>query len=445
MDFISAFLEVRMTFTAIRGGTDLADETELEAHLASLLRLENIGLLLGAGASVAAGGLTMIALWTRFVTECPEDAAWMVEHGFIRGDATTLPRPATPNFEHLIDSLEIALSDWTRQMGMFSDDAIEYAPGERDLEENLSDLKKVKAALLRTVVSAAVLRQQWWLSPSGVESDDDGLASQRTILQKLVSARQPGQSSPWVFTTNYDLAIEWAAESIDLQVSNGFLGTHTRRFSPQSFDLGFRNTQARGEARFGVYNIYLAKLHGSLTWKQECGQVFEVSAPLAHQRIEAFMAERDGEDLGLMVMPRAAKYMDTIGYVLGELFRRFAEFMSKPQSCLILCGYGFGDEHINRLIRSALLNPTLQLVIYSSGFNGDPADQTLPPALRKLLSLKNPRITLVGGGSAHAYIDSLARNLPDPLIYDEDMRKFEKALREPRELQGEAAAPRMGE
>lgn len=434
-----------MTFTAIRGGTDLADETELEAHLASLLRLENIGLLLGAGASVAAGGLTMIALWTRFVTECPEDAAWMVEHGFIRGDATTLPRPATPNFEHLIDSLEIALSDWTRQMGMFSDDAIEYAPGERDLEENLSDLKKVKAALFRTVVSAAVLRQQWWLSPSGVESDDDGLASQRTILQKLVSARQPGQSSPWVFTTNYDLAIEWAAESIDLQVSNGFLGTHTRRFSPQSFDLGFRNTQARGEARFGVYNIYLAKLHGSLTWKQECGQVFEVSAPLAHQRIEAFMAERDGEDLGLMVMPRAAKYMDTIGYVLGELFRRFAEFMSKPQSCLILCGYGFGDEHINRLIRSALLNPTLQLVIYSSGFNGDPADQTLPPALRKLLSLKNPRITLVGGGSAHAYIDSLARNLPDPLIYDEDMRKFEKALREPRELQGEAAAPRMGE
>lgn len=434
-----------MPFAAIRGGSALADETELEAHLASLLRLENIGLLLGAGASVAAGGLTMIALWTRFVTECPGDAAWMVEHGFIREDATTLPRPVTPNFEHLIDSLEIALSDWTRQMGMFGDNPIDYAPGERELEVNLSDLKKVKAALFRTVVSAALLRQEWWLSPSGVESDDDGLASQRTVLQKLVSARQPGQSSPWVFTTNYDLAIEWAAESIDLQVSNGFLGTHTRRFSPQSFDLGFRNTQARGEARFGVYNIYLAKLHGSLTWKQECGQVFELSAPLAHQRIEAFMAERDGEDLGLMVMPRAAKYMDTIGYVLGELFRRFAEFMSKPQSCLILCGYGFGDEHINRLIRSALLNPTLQLVIYSSGFNGDPADQSLPPALRKLLSLKNPRITVVGGGSSHAYIDSLARHLPDPLIYDEDMRKFEKALREPRDLQGEAAAPRIGQ
>ena len=432
-----------MPFAAIRGGSALEDQTELEAHLASLLRLENVGLLLGAGASVAAGGLTMIALWTRFVTECGVDAAWMVEHGFITADATNLPRPVTPNFERLIDSLEIALFDWSRQMVMFGENLIDYAPGEHELADNLSDLKKVKAALFRTVVSAALLQHDWWRSPSGVESDDDGLASQRTILQKLVSARQPGQSSPWVFTTNYDLAIEWAAESIDLQISNGFLGTHTRRFSPQSFDLGFRNTQARGEARFGVYNIYLAKLHGSLTWKQENDQVFEVSAPIAHQRIEAFMAERDGSDLGLMVMPRAAKYMDTIGYVLGELFRRFAEFMSKPQCCLILCGYSFGDEHINRLIRSALLNPTLQFVIYSSGFNGDPTDQSLHPALRKLLSLKNPRITVVGGGSAHAYIDSLARHLPDPVIYDEDMRKFERALREQQERQDHAAAMGM--
>lgn len=418
-----------MTFAAMRGGTALADEIELESHLASLLRLENIGLLLGAGASVAAGGLTMIALWNKFVTECQEEAAWMVEHGFILEEASRLREPVAPNFEHLIDSLEIALFDWTRQMGMF-DNPFEHEPGEQELGEKLTGLKKAKAALFRIVVSAAILRQEWWLSPSGAESDDEGLASQRTILQKLISARQPGQSSPWVFTTNYDLAIEWAAESIDLQVSNGFLGTHIRRFSPQSFDLSFRNTQARGEARFGVYNIYLAKLHGSLTWKQEGGQVFEVSAPLAHQRIEDFMAERNGEDLGLMVMPRAAKYMDTIGYVLGELFRRFAEFMSKPQSCLILCGYGFGDEHINRLIRSALLNPTLQLVIYSSGFNGDPTDHSLPPALRKLLSLKNPRITVVGGGPAHAHLDSLARHLPDPLIYDEDMRKFERDLRD---------------
>lgn len=432
-----------MPFAAVRGTTALTDEVELEAHLSSLLRLENIGLLLGAGASVAAGGLTMIALWAQFVRDCHIEAAWMVEHGFISAECAA-PNPITPNIEHLIDSLEIALSDWTRQMRKFEENFLELMPGEEELGQALIDLKSSKAALFRTVVSAALLREDWWRSPSGVETDEVALASQRTILQKLVSARQPGQASPWVFTTNYDLAIEWAAESIDLQVSNGFLGVHTRRFSPQSFDLGFRNTQARGEARFGVYNIYLAKLHGSLTWKEENGQVFEVAAPLAYQRVTDFMNERDGSELGLMVMPRAAKYRDTIGYVLGELFRRFAEFMSKPQSCLILCGYGFGDEHINRLIRSALLNPTLQLVIYFADFHGDPTDKNLPPPLRKLLSLNNPRVTVVGGGPTHAYIDSLARHLPDPLIYDEDMRRFEKALRDEERSTQEPSLPNGG-
>ncbi|MNL22459.1 hypothetical protein D3C87_1438080 [compost metagenome] len=207
------------------------------------------------------------------------------------------------------------------------------------------------------------------------------------------------------------------------------MGVHGRRFSPQSFDLGFRNTQARGEARFGVYNIYLAKLHGSLSWREDAEQVYEVQAPLAGKQIQEFLDDATKIELGLMVMPRAAKYMQTVGYVLGELFRRFSEFLSRPQASLVVCGYGFGDEHINRLLRSALLNPTLQLVMYFPGFTGDTAAATLPEALRKLLSLKNPRVTVVGGG-ADAHLDKLASQLPDPLLYDDDMRKLEKALRE---------------
>lgn len=430
---------VRMPFVAIRGASRLTDELELQAHLASLLRLENVGLLLGAGASVDAGGHTMVALWRNFVGQCADEAAWLLENGFLDAPEVRPDAPVVPNIERLIDRLEIALSEWARETARINDDELlGLTPDEQKQVNALNTLKKVRAALDGVVVEAALLQEVWWTSPSGVESDEVGLASQRTILQKLVSARQPGQSSPWVFTTNYDLAIEWAAESIDLQVSNGFLGIHSRRFSPQSFDLGFRNTQARGEARFGVYNIYLAKLHGSLTWREERGEVFEIPASLAHQRIKAFLADPEGSGLGLMVMPRAAKYMDTVGYVLGELFRRFAEFMSKPQTCLILCGYGFGDEHINRLIRSALLNPTLQLVIYSSGFNGDPAATELPSALRKLLSLNNPRVTVVGGGGAHAYIDSLARNLPDPLLYDDEMRRLAETLKRMQQNAGDA-------
>ncbi len=408
-----------MTFVAVRGATRIEDETELQAHLASLLRLENIGLLLGAGASVGAGGQTMMAMWDRFVATYPDDAAWMVEHGFIDAVAIGEPHRELPNIERVIDRLEIALFDWERRLG--------DGGGFAQFAEEINDLKGVRASLYRAIVNAAILQERWWISPSGVESDELRLETHRVILQKLVAARQPGQSSPWVFTTNYDLAVEWAAESIDLQVVNGFLGTHSRRFSPQSFDLGFRNIQARGEARFGVYNLYLAKLHGSLTWQESGGQVYELPAKLAHECIRAFLDADAGEELGLMVMPRAAKYMETVGFVLGELFRRFAEFMSRPQTCLILNGYGFGDEHINRLLRSALLNPTLQLVIYFPGFDGNIAAPELPASLRKLISLRSPRVTIVGGNE-RAFLSALAEQLPDPVMFDEEVRRFHQEL-----------------
>lgn len=402
-----------MAIVGIRGATPLTDEVELQAQLATLLRLENVGLMLGAGASVTAGGKTMWSLWSDFVDSSPNEARWLEENAFIQPEALAAPDDrVVPNVELLNDSLEIALVEWRRQ-------------AHADVEH----LEQARAHLTRAVVRAAQLQPEWWQSPSGAESDAVQLQHHRTILQKLVAARQPGQAAPWVFTTNYDLAVEWASESIDLQVVDGFLGVHGRRFSPQSFDLGFRNTQARGEARFGVYNIYLAKLHGSLTWREDSGQVYEVQAALAGTSIQTFLNDLTKTELGFMVMPRAAKYMQTVGYVLGELFRRFSEFLSRPQTSLLVCGYGFGDEHINRLLTSALLNPTLQLVVYSPEFSGNALDTALPPALRKLLSLKNPRVTVIGGG-AEAYLDKLAAQLPDPLLYDDEMRRLVSALRE---------------
>lgn len=424
-----------MALIAYRGGVPLADEIELKAHLASLLRLENIGALLGAGASVSAGGSTMKAMWSDFLWMSPIEATWLSTNSFISAAerVPALPRPAnappvvpppplppgvappppmlpvTPNIEALADKLEIAIIEWERQGNALA------TPG-----------KNARSALLKAVLRAAKLKDELWSSPA-TDIAEDGLDAHRSLLQKLTSARQPGQAPPWIFTTNYDLAIEWAAESVDIQVINGFLGLHNRRFSPQSFDLGFRNIQARGEARFGAYNIYLAKLHGSLTWKEFEYDLFEVPASQAWPDLKGFL---DGAklDLGYRVLPRAAKYLQTIGYVLGELFRRFAEFLARPQAALIVAGYGFGDEHINRLIRSALLNPTLQVVIYLPEFTGDPTSATLPPTVRRLLALQNPRLTIVGGGS-DAYLSKLAEHLPNPVIFDENLSDLERRLR----------------
>jgi hypothetical protein len=44
------------------------------------------------------------------------------------------------------------------------------------------------------------------------------------------------------------------------------------------------------------------------------------------------------------------------------------------------------------------------------------------------LSLQNPRVTIVGGGS-EAYIDVVARQLPEPSIYDDTLQDLERKLR----------------
>ncbi len=395
---------------AYRGGTAITDEVALRAHLAMLLRLENVGVLLGAGASVGAGGKTVKQLWRSFVDEFDESASWLLEESFVSEQDVDADNTSTPNVEQLADKLAIASAEWHRVN-----------------DDKLPNGAFARANLNRAVVKAALLQEEWWARPSGIAFDEQLLKSHRNLLQKLTASRQPGQAAPWVFTTNYDLAVEWAAESIDMSVINGFIGTHSRRFSPQSFDLGFRNTQARGEARFGSYNVYLAKLHGSLTWEEQQGQYYEIQAAGIWPAIRKFI-HSETATFGSLVLPSAAKYVQTVGFVLGELLRRFAEFLARPQTSLFICGYGFGDEHINRLLTSALLNPTLQLVVYVPELAALSDVSGLAPAMRKLVALQSPRVTVVGGGS-RAFFDKLTEDLPDPAIYDEDLKELENRLR----------------
>ena len=382
--------------------------------MAAVVRLENVGVLLGAGASVGAlGGMTMADLWTEFTSRFQASAAWLRQEGFISAEEIV-------NVEKLTDALEIARLEWKRV----------------NRPRKLQKLEQARADVLRSVVRASLLLQPWWEKPSMVDIERTELGSHRQLLQKLTAARQPGQPSPWVFTTNYDLAVEWAAETMGLKVTNGFDGLHRRVFSPHNFDLGYRNMLARGEARFGTYSVYIAKLHGSLTWRTTGdGTVEECSTAYLWPKIRMFLDEKIHDAPGHFVYPSAAKYLQTVGFVLGELFRRFTEFLARPQSCLITSGYSFSDEHLNRILASALQNPTLQLVIYVPSARRD--DQSLDLGncsqwVRRVAELESPQVTIVGG-SADAFFSSLVEHLPDPAIYDEQAARIREMIKQYRQ------------
>jgi len=136
-----------------------------------------------------------------------------------------------------------------------------------------------------------------------------------------------------------------------------------------------------------------------------------------------------------MVFPSGAKYLQTVGFILGELFRRFNEFLNRPQTALIVNGYSFGDDHLNRILLSALQNPTLSLVVYAPMATVTKEGVEVPsdrPTLKRLANLKSPQVTIVGNGS-RAYFSALANDLPDPAIFDERSAEIRKMLHEMKE------------
>ncbi|HAT1597133.1 TPA: hypothetical protein JAJ32_001727 [Legionella pneumophila] len=400
-------MESQDKFVAKRGKTYLNRE-ELEAHLASVIRLENIGVLLGAGASISAGGKTMSDVWKSFKDDYSDSADWLQKKTFFNDGSI--------NVEELLDTLEIAEKEWIRQ-------------GKTKLTKQL---QKAKADLYRSIIKASVLQDKWWNSPHLVDLDDGKLDSHRALLQALCGSRQVGQPAPWIFTTNYDLAMEWAGETLGWKINNGFEGLHNRIFSPHVFDLGYSNLSARGEARFGTYGFFLAKLHGSLSWQELDGEYLEYPAATIWSDIQNFLDKKDNHKLPI-VFPSAAKYIQTVGFVLGELLRRFTEFLSKSQTCLITIGYSFSDSHLNQIVKRALLNPTLQLVICLpelEKFDGN--NININKSIQSILKLESPQITIIGG-KEKAFFDSFVTYLPQPVIYDEYALKIKKLINENKE------------
>jgi hypothetical protein len=408
-------------------GDQWLSEDDLKAHLASLVRLENVGMFLGAGSSCGnAGGKSLKAVWADFSSTHPDDVNWLKGKGY----DVTGPKV---NVEELLDNIELTLKEWKR-----SKFTVRY-----------NQLARIKSNLLRGIIKAALLEKSLWSSPASLDDIPSSLISHCKVLQKLCTSRQPGQSSPWVFTTNYDLAIEWAAEALNLQVINGFSGLHLRSFSPHNFDLGFRNIKAQGEARFGTYNIYLGKLHGSLSWQLNDDElVIEESAYSLKQVYDDFLNGKTQSIDKLLVYPGVSKYFQTTGFVFSEVFRRFSEFLSSSHSALIINGYSFRDNHLNRLLKSALHNPTLQIVIFLPELKIDSSSSELswdieevPNWVKKLLALNIPQVTFVGEG-AKSFFDELPNYLPDPAIYDEHSINIKENLKKLKGLSEDKPIPR---
>lgn len=186
-----------------------------------------------------------------------------------------------------------------------------------------------------------------------------------TLMSFLMSfaSRSATRERLNIFTTNYDRVIEFGAELAGIHLIDRFEGTISPIFrsSRLKLDIHYNPPGIRGEPRYLEGVSYITKLHGSVDWIYKDGYVRRIALPYGATDITKYSDEGDV----LMIYPNSSKDRETSEYPYVELFRDFAASVCRPNSTLVVYGYSFGDEHINRVISDMLTIPSTHLVIIS--------------------------------------------------------------------------------
>lgn len=210
------------------------------------------------------------------------------------------------------------------------------------------------------------------LLDNAIKNYSDFLRNLELVLTERHTDLLPKQAN--VFTTNYDLFIEKAAESrAALKLNDGFARiarlAPTARYSAQTF---YDSVYARGPLhrhKVEVPCVNLVKLHGSLSWLAEDKDIlFEVSAKpsLSDDDKKDEIKLVTFVDSFAVVLPELEKFQTTVlNDIHYDLFRIFANELEKPHTLLVTFGFSFDDNHILRVAERAFSNPTLVIFVFA--------------------------------------------------------------------------------
>lgn len=175
----------------------------------------------------------------------------------------------------------------------------------------------------------------------------------RVIFGRLRAGRQMRLSPVEFFTTNYDTLIEDSLALQRVTYIDGFRGGA----------VGFWDSELIKNAgdQVDCADATLVKLHGSIDW------TWTTDRRIVRRRISD-PYPKDSEDL--LIYPQASKYDLARREPFDTLFQRFRLSLnrSRPQ-VLFVCGYGFGDDHVDQEIEQALARDggQLTLVAFAKG------------------------------------------------------------------------------
>jgi len=358
---------------SIDGEPDPAQHREhIEPWLSALFQAEHLNVLVGSGFTTAiahaAGSQVVDMSAVPFKSTLSDEVVAAAQKS-----ASTLGR-GEPNIEDQIRTI-IELIAGLRIIagGSSADESSDNNKriAARHLDSWTSELEKALSDLI-----AKVLTTERGIHAALTSGSSEVAERVRGLLGGFLlpfGSRMATRERAHIFTLNYDRLIELGCDILGLRIVDRFVGTIAPVFhsSRLGIDLHYNPPGIRGEPRYLEGVLRLTKLHGSVDW---CSQVdpsgnFEVQRnglPFGATDEQSILLGRSGQQL--LIYPNAAKDVETLQYPYAELFRDFAASACLPNSVVMTYGYGFADDHVNRVLRDMLSIPSTHLVIVS--YNG---------------------------------------------------------------------------
>ena len=215
-----------------------------------------------------------------------------------------------------------------------------------------------------------------------------GIKSDKGFYSKITQRSRKAPIS--IFTTNYDLFNEIALDELGFSYNNGFSGTYRRKFNPISYNYMYvENMNLHRDVWERVASFFnLVKLHGSISWVRRDDEIWE----------QDYKDIKDDETV--MIYPTPLKDRSTLMTPYSDLFRTMENRIVQKNSALVVLGYSFSDDHINRVILNGLSVPTFRLVVFGQGQN-----------IEKLVKLGDPRITVISSDDKIHYFKNFVDNV----------------------------------
>jgi hypothetical protein len=301
---------------------------------------KNLLILSGAGSSLDVGGPLMSHLWTN------------VDVKYKKGD--------TDGFKIIREKIKYTSEKKDLEALLSQIDGLIKFGSIEDIriDSESVDLASIKETILEIIKTGCSI-----LKPTGQYPH-------KIFLEKLLQRKQTSPRIK-VFTLNYDLLFEYAANDVNAIIIDGFSFTYPRTFSGRLFDYDIvqrEGSKVEEEDNFIQRVFHLHKLHGSLNWERKDGKILLCDKP-THP---------------LLIYPRESKYEDSYEQPFFEMMARFQRNLRvNNDTLLISIGYSFNDKHINAAIEEALnQNPSFRLAVIDPLFDSDNAANPLKEILK---------------------------------------------------------------